>query len=79
MPKLKETEEQRRDKLFKALIAKNMALCGYSCNKDLAPRMYMHERTFNYKLKDPDKFTREELCRLFTLLKFTAEEKGMVV
>ncbi len=79
MPKLKDSQEEKQDKLFKALIAKNMALCGYGHNNELAPKMYMHERTFNYKLVNPDKFTRKELRRLFYLLKFTEEEKGQVI
>lgn len=79
MPKLKESEQEKRDKMFKALLAKNMTLCGYIYIKDLAPKMYMHINTLSYKLNDPDKFTRKELSRLFSLLKFTAEEKGQVV
>ncbi len=79
MPKLKDSPEVAQDKLFKALVAKNMTLCGYNHNNELAPRMYMHERTFNYKLVNPDKFTRKELRRLFSLLKFTEQEKGMVI
>ena len=79
IPKLKESEEQKRDKLFKALLAKNMTLCGYNHHKDLAPGMHMHVNTLNYKISDPDKFTRKELRRLFTLLKFTDEEKGQVM
>ncbi|QOX64235.1 hypothetical protein FRZ06_13240 [Anoxybacterium hadale] len=47
---------------------KNMTLCGYNHNNELAPRMYMHERTFNHKLVNPDKFTCKELRRLFALL-----------
>jgi len=79
MPKLKESEEIKRDKLFKALTAKNMTLCGYNHHKDLAPGMYMHENTLNYKLNDPDRFTRKELRRMFALLKFTDEEKGQIM
>lgn len=79
MPKLKDSPEVAQDKLFKALTAKNMMLCGYNHNNELAIKMRMHEHTLNYKLKDPDKFTRKELRRLFALLKFTEEEKGAIM
>lgn len=79
MPKLRDTQQEKQDKLFKGLVAKNMMIRGYEYNKDLAPKMHMHERTFNYKLDDPDKFTRKELRKLFNLLEFSEEEKGLVM
>ena len=79
MPKLKDLPEAKQDALFKGYVAKNMVICGYRHQNDLAPKMYMHERTFNYKMANPDRFTRKELRRLFTLLKFTEEEKGLVI
>ena len=79
MPKLRDSPGEKQDKLFKALTVKNMTLCGYNHNNELAIKMRMHEQTLNYKLKDPDKFTRKELRKLFTLLNFTEEEKGMVI
>lgn len=78
MPKLKESEDEKTDKLFKGIVAKNMVLCGYHTNKDLAPKMYMHINTLNYKMNDPDRFDRKELKRLFRLLKFSEEEKAQV-
>ena len=79
MPKVKEPITEKQDKLFKGLVAKNMVMCGYSHNNELAPKMHMHQKTFNYKLDDPDRFTRKELRRLFTILKFSEEEKGAVI
>jgi hypothetical protein len=79
VPKLRDSDEVKRDRLFKAYAAKNMALCGYDHNKDLAPRMHMHQRTFNYKMRDPDKFTRKELRTLFQILKFSDEEKAGIM
>jgi hypothetical protein len=79
MPKLKESPEEKQDKLFRGLVAKNMTLCGISHNNELAPKMHMHEQTFNYKMNAPDKFTRKELRRLFSVLKFTEEEKGSII
>ena len=79
MPRLKESQEQKQDILFKALIAKNMTLCGIKYNNDLAIKMHMGRKALGYKLEDPDKFTRKELRRLFLLLKFTEEEKGKVI
>lgn len=37
MPKLKDSPEVVQDKLFKALVAKNMTLCEYNNNNALAP------------------------------------------
>lgn len=79
MPKLKDSPEVAQDKLFKALVAKNMTLCGFKNNRELAARALIGEKAFYLKIKDPDKFTRKELRRLFTILKFTEEEKGSVI
>ncbi len=79
MPKLRDTQEERQDKLFKALVAKNMMLCGCKNNRELAARLHIGEKAFYLKIKNPDRFTRKELRRLFSLLKFTEEEKGQVI
>lgn len=79
MPKLKDSPEATQDKLFKALVAKNMTLCGISNNRELASKAHIGEKAFYLKIKDPDKFTRKELRRLFSLLKFTEEEKGQII
>jgi hypothetical protein len=79
VPRLRDSDELKQDKLFKALVAKNMTLSGYSFNNELAPKMHMHERTFNYKIQEPDRFTRKELRLLFRILKFSNEEKSQVI
>ena len=79
MPKIKDSDDIRKEKMFKGLVAKNMAFCGYRHNNELAPAMHMHERTLNYKLNDPNKFTFKELKLLFKTLKFTEEDKHQII
>lgn len=79
MPKLRESDTSKKDTLFKGVVAKNMVYCGYQHNNELAPAMHMHERTLNYKLNDPDKFTFKELKLLFKILKFTDEDKQNII
>jgi hypothetical protein len=79
VPKLRNSDEEKQDMLFKALVAKNMTLCGCKNNRELAARLHIGEKSFYLKIKDPDKFTRKELRRLFAILKFSEEEKGQVV
>lgn len=79
MPKLKENEDAKKERMFKGLVAKNMAFCGYQHNNELAPAMHMHEQTLNYKLADPNKFTFKELKLLFKTLKFTDEDKYQII
>lgn len=79
MPKLKERPESKQDKLFQALLSKNMKICGYDRIEDVAERLQIHKVTLGYKVRDPDKFTRRELRRLFSILKFSQEEKSQVM
>ena len=73
MPKVKSFDNG--DTFLRAIIFKNMALQGFSHNKELAPRMRMHEQTLNYKIKDPGKFTLKELRLLCQVLRFSEEDK----
>lgn len=79
MPKLKERPEEAQDRMFRALVAKNMELCGIHEQKELATRIGIGETAMVYKMQEPDKFRRKELRRIFQVLKFTEEEKGQVV
>lgn len=75
MPRIKKDERQKKDDMFRALVAKNMVLYGYASAKDLAPAIRCSRSTLLNKLNDPDKFTRGELRRLFDALHLTAEER----
>lgn len=79
MPKLRVSEQERKDQLFRALIAKNMEMYGIDSKRELARCLNVSEPTIYKKLKSPDQFTRLELRTIFTLLKFTPEEKAGVV
>lgn len=79
MPRLKERPEVTQDKQFCGKVAEKMILYGYDTKEDLAERLGINRKTLRYKLADPDKFNRKELRQLFRILKFSAEEKGMVM
>lgn len=79
MPRLKESESAAKDRLLRALIAKNMAMKGIEYKKDLAKYLNMSDRTVREKIRHPDQFTRLELRMLFSILNFTAEEKEAVM
>lgn len=79
MPKLKESSEVKQDARFRGLVAMHMELCGIRNHRELAAKALIGEKAFYLKIKDPDRFTRKELRRLFTLLKFTEEERGQVI
>lgn len=73
MPKIKTFDNGNT--ALRAVISKNMTLQWFQHNKELAPRMRMHEQTLNYKIKDPGKFTLKELRLLSKVLRFTEENK----
>lgn len=79
MPKLKETEDQKKDRMLAAIIAKNMTLYGYTDKKELALLLRMNRSSFYRKLRGDSDFTKTELRRLFRVLKFTPEEKEAVL
>lgn len=79
MPKLKERPEQKQNKMFTALLKKNMELSGITEYQELAGRIGINKTTMCYKLKEPDKFTRRELRKIFCILKFSDEEKSAVM
>lgn len=77
MPKIKPLDNGNT--VLRAIISKNMTLQGFQHNKELAPRMRMHEQTLNYKIKDPGKFTLKELRLLSQVLRFTEEDKQLIL
>ncbi len=78
MPKLKESEEQQKDRLTRAYIAKNMELYGLS-DEQIAAKLMCTKRTFQNKKKRPGTFTLGELRRLCTAIKISDEEKALIV
>lgn len=78
MPKLRESESQQKDRLTRALIAKNMAL--YDLNdEEVAIKLRCVKRTFQNKKKRPETFTLGELRKLAVVLKLTKEEKEQII
>lgn len=62
---------------LKSLIAHKKLDMGLT-NKDIAAEMHMHVNSVNTKVKTGD-WSRDELIRLFDLLKLTDEEILMVM
>lgn len=78
MPKLKETEEQQKNNLIRAFIAKNMIIYNLS-DEQVAIKIRCAKRTFQSKKKRPETFTLGELRRLCIALKLSDEEKLLIV
>ncbi|BBF41964.1 hypothetical protein lbkm_0644 [Lachnospiraceae bacterium KM106-2] len=78
MPKLKELESQKKDNIVRAYIAKNMALYNLS-DEEVAAKLHCVKRTFQNKKRNPKTFTLFELRALCTALKFTDDEKIMIM
>lgn len=55
-------------------VAKYLAATGMRKN-ELAVKAHMNYNTLNYKLRNPDRFTRGELVQLFKVIKLTDEER----
>ena len=78
MPKLKESEKEIKNRTARAYIAKNMELYNLS-DEQVATLLHIVKRTYQRKLKRPETFTLEELRKLCQVLKFTDEEKVMLL
>ena len=78
MPKLRENESEQKNRITRAYIAKNMALYDLSDEK-MATYLHIAKRTYQDKLKRPETFTLRELRKLCLVLKFTDEEKAILL
>ena len=76
MPKLKESEDQKKDNLVRAYIAKNQALYGLS-DEEVAVKIRCTRRTYQNKKRKPATFTLGELRRLADAIKLNSEERAM--
>lgn len=63
MPKLKESPKMRMDKTFMTALRVGQAQRGEK-DLDTAKLMPKSRSTYYKRLRDPDTFTREELCIL---------------
>lgn len=78
MPRLKETQEQQKNRTARAYILKNMELYGIK-DEQLAIKLCCTKRTFQNKMKRPETFTLGELRRLCLAIKLSDEEKSMLI
>lgn len=74
MPRLKETENQKKDNFVRAYIAKNKELVGLT-DQEISARLHMTRNTYYLKKKKPSTFTLGEIRKLVEILKFSEEEK----
>lgn len=78
MPKLKESDEEQKNRLTRAYIAKNMELYDLS-DEQIAVKLRCTKRTFQNKKKRPETFTLGELRKLCIVIKLTDEEKSLIL
>ncbi len=78
MPKLKESEEEQKNNITRAYIAKNMALYNLT-DEQVALKIRCAKRTFQNKKKRPETFTLGEIRKLCTVIKLNAEEKSLII
>ncbi len=78
MPKLKESDEEQKNRLTRAYIAKNMELYNLS-DEQVAVKLMCTKRTFQNKKKRPETFTLGELRKLCIIIKLTDEEKTLIL
>lgn len=79
MPKLKKSEMDKKNEMLIMLIKKNMVVTGIDYAQDLAEIIGINRCTLSQKMKHPERFTRQELMRIFEILKFSPEEKVEVM
>jgi hypothetical protein len=78
VPKLKESDEEQKNRLTRAYIAKNMELYDLS-DEQIAVKLRCTKRTFQNKKKRPETFTLGELRKLCTVIKLSDEEKSLIL
>jgi hypothetical protein len=78
VPKLKESDEEQKNRLTRAYIAKNMKLYDLS-DEQIAVKLRCTKRTFQNKKKRPETFTLGELRKLCIVIKLTDEEKSLIL
>ena len=78
MPKLKESEFQIKDRLYKAEIARQMEFLGID-RITLAKRIGVSRPTIYTKLNNPSKQTLAEMRKICSVLKISSEESGKFI
>ena len=73
MPKLKKTEEEQKNNLFKATYHYHKQLMGYS-NFEIYNSIGLKETTFYARLKNPSRFTVDDIRRLVKFLHIKDED-----
>ncbi len=74
MPKIYLTEQAKHDELLLGNIRAQQARLRLR-NQDVAQKMGINRNTYGRRLKCPGTFTRDELNRLFSILRFTDEQR----
>jgi len=74
VPRVKQIETEEKNRKARAYIAKNMELYAMD-DEEVANKLHITKRTFQNKKKRPETFTLGEVRTLTTVLKFTDEER----
>lgn len=79
MSKIYLTEAAKRDDEFRRTIAIGLAASGVGTQKALAAKMRVKPSTLSAKLKDPDRFRRDELRLMARILHIEPEAMARVL
>ena len=79
MPKLKMTPTEKKLEYLSRLIESKIKLYGIKNVAALATRVGVSKATMYDRLKHPDKMALIELLRISEILRFTDEEKGLII
>ena len=71
----REQEKEAKDDMFRRYVKSHCALRGVNSQYELSKLVTTSPATMSYKLRNPDRFTRRELQRLFEVLNFSDKEK----
>lgn len=79
MPKLKMTPTEKKLDYFPRLVKSKIELLGMKNVETLAARAGISRQTMYNRLQNPGKTTLIELLRIAEVLKFTEEEKRLIM
>lgn len=80
MPKLRETEQQKREKALMVAIARSSAELGLSCDKEIAELLDISPQSYGqYKKKNFQTPGFELFCKMARRLKLTGPEVCAVI
>lgn len=75
MPRLKANAPKRdAPRVFVRLIKKNLDVAGCETLRELAPKVHIAESTLYARMRHPEEFKFDEICRIVSVLKLNENE-----